>query len=510
MAGMSAWLFTRSNHCQSHAEQSHRPQLLRHRAVLTFAIAVRMWRHAEVNPTDFAASQLGCAKSDFPQTCLGACRNGGAEPKVFLPESTTGLSLVYSTLSSSSRARSAFEGLGRVLRHVADHGGNCALIFAGDSISHDTFLAAIAGALHLKFRLEGCSIMSKASGAARAHGSCSRSAVFGQDFASLSAGTSFLRHHKLRCERLTLRHIRPIDLTSSTTAHTLLANGSVMILNEGLWANRPAELVALLDAHVRPLLTHLAHMDASRRALVLWRETTPQHFWGRSGTGLYAERTGSATSHEGKPATACAPIDTHQRNDKGELVRDKANWRNKLFERWSRPWRAKAVKAHRTQHTASRGHAADPILSSAESAADSSAAMHGRRASVRSGNAHSSHGQHHSAAHTLPRGISGRTGQPSIHAHATVSQSLIAARNNDSLLHTSHSARWGSSSSLRTSNVSLFHIVPAFAALLPRHDLHVAPDCTHFCFTPFLWEPVWSAAADVLDSLQRREWTQSE
>ena len=40
-----------------------------------------------------------------------------------------------------------------------------------------------------------------------------------------------------------------------------------------------------------------------------------------------------------------------------------------------------------------------------------------------------------------------------------------------------------------------FGVVAAFAALAPRHDLHVAPDCTHFCFTPHLWAPVWRAAA---------------
>lgn len=63
---------------------------------------------------------------------------------------------------------------------------------------------------------------------------------------------------------------------------------------------------------------------------------------------------------------------------------------------------------------------------------------------------------------------------------------------------------WASSLPPNAVDVSILEVVPAFAALLPRHDLHSAPDCTHFCFTPFLWEPVWHAAADAMLAVQHK------
>ena len=36
-------------------------------------------------------------------------------------------------------------------------------------------------------------------------------------------------------------------------------------------------------------------------------------------------------------------------------------------------------------------------------------------------------------------------------------------------------------------------VVPQFDVLADRWDAHIAPDCTHFCYSLFLWEPVWWA-----------------
>ena len=67
-------------------------------------------------------------------------------------------------------------------------------------------------------------------------------------------------------------------------------------------------------------------------------------------------------------------------------------------------------------------------------------------------------------------------------------------------------ASWGSglpaaAAGAPAATASLFQTVSAFRALLPRHDLHVAPDCTHFCYTPLVWAPVWSDAARALDAV---------
>ena len=93
-------------------------------------------------------------------------------------------------------------------------------------------------------------------------------------------------------------YLNLIDFLRPHLAVSLLAGGprTIVIANEGLWANRPAELVAQLDKHARPWLVRLAATPPEQRALVLWRETTPQHFAGTSRTGLYAERSSSSSS----------------------------------------------------------------------------------------------------------------------------------------------------------------------------------------------------------------------
>ena len=40
--------------------------------------------------------------------------------------------------------------------------------------------------------------------------------------------------------------------------------------------------------------------------------------------------------------------------------------------------------------------------------------------------------------------------------------------------------------------------VPLFDAFVPRHDMHTAQDCTHYCYSPFLYAPLWNNAATEL------------
>jgi len=48
-------------------------------------------------------------------------------------------------------------------------------------------------------------------------------------------------------------------------------------------------------------------------------------------------------------------------------------------------------------------------------------------------------------------------------------------------------------------------LVPFFLVSLARHDLHKAQhgDCTHYCHSPLIWQPVWQAIYDVV--LQREQ-----
>lgn len=372
----------------------------------------------------------------LPHACLGGCRNGGAAPKVFLPDDAS-LTLQHSSDDNN--------GLARLVRHAP----GCAITFAGDSVTHDSWLAAMAGVLRLGWRLDHCTWRTPSckSGPSRCvngtammgdgesepfckpatPGMTEDVAVFLPPLAGKQRGK-----HKDRggggqrtrvsveaqgsasppsaqgasCESLTLRRVQLKDLNKNMEQRLyIIAREGLVIMNEGLWANRPAELTKLLDEHVKPLFDMRQLLlggppanespDFPMPATILWRETTPQHFGGSSGTGLFAERKGSAgTGTRGKKegAISCAAVNVSD----AEHVH-KAGWRNHLFEKWSRPWRG--AKARR--------HPKDPTV----------------------------------------------------------------------------------------------RIVPAFDALLPRHDLHVAPDCTHFCFSPFLWQPVWTAAADVLDDV---------
>ena len=119
-----------------------------------------------------------------------------------------------------------------------------------------------------------------------------------------------------RSGRMAVMHTVPP--TTTTAAGVLLASTSVLMLNVGLHANSAQEYTAMLEQQVRPLLEALA-LAPSR--LLLWRETTPQHFISASGSGLYAERL---TSDEPLLQRSCGAITNVTR----------ANWRNEHFRAW--------------------------------------------------------------------------------------------------------------------------------------------------------------------------------
>ena len=416
--------------------------------------------HAALVAEQLAGDGATCtAASPLSFACLGACRNGGHEPIHRLEAASP-------ALRSAWRGEATTAGVEALLRQVTSgSNSSCTLLFAGDSVSHDTYVAALAGAIKLGLHINECIWRGPPPckpGSARGTAPCKQLAArpprrslcvdshrhnFSADPAS-SVTFALPRQWRRRpngssCTSLRLQHMQLVDLISRPPlAASVLGGGRsvTVVINEGLWANRPAELISLLERHVRPLLVTLAATPRTQRASLLWRETTPQHFRGRSGTGLYAERSGSAATggqHSGS-SVECAPV----LMSSVEHVR-KANWRNKLFEKWSRPWRVRAPSAR--------------------------AASSRRLAAAQAGGAKSRASSHHvtPTSEHLP------------------------------------TPAWGSGLPPGEPTTSVITIVPAFEALLVRHDLHAPPDCTHFCYSPFVWEPLWQAAAAALERLVR-------
>lgn len=156
----------------------------------------------------------------------------------------------------------------------------------------------------------------------------------------------------------------------------------------------------------------------------------------------------------------------------------RAQWRNKQFEKWSRAWRARPP---------SRPSRTDALVG-------------GRRLAAPS---------------PLARGLSGNATMAAVStsaAAAAAKRSVKATKGNTrtTAQHTAHSKAsllsapaWGSGLTEHATSSSLFEVVSAFDALATRHDLHRPPDCTHFCYSPFLWEPMWADAARALASVKR-------
>ena len=238
----------------------------RHEHLTTSTMATSHWRPTTPPPSSPPSSQ----SSNHPPTpppcaplytlshaCLGACRNGGYEPIHRLDANSLALRLVHDGQT---------DGLANFLR------ASCTIIFAGDSVSHDTFIAAFAGALRLRLRLERCEWPEPTRKRAHApppHGSlCTTS-----NGTSSSAVFTVPSDERGSCKRLTLYHMQLIDLMRYHSR--LLLNGGpcsrgpracTLLLNEGLWANRPSELTSQLDKHVRPLFMHLAKMPSEPAA----------------------------------------------------------------------------------------------------------------------------------------------------------------------------------------------------------------------------------------------------
>jgi len=483
------------------------------------------------------------------QACFGACRNGGADPATFLPTNHPGLHLAYTTNNSTLEA--PFAGLELLLRRVLTTARGresaCSLTLAGDSVTHDTYVAALAGCLHLRLKLErcawrgvpscrgssaSCSLRQHTTPAALCGGSSSTtlSEAGASDLAVFSVPPSWRPTRRrqsldqrleqqgrasvpptVSCRRLTLRYTNLRELVVNRSRSTsILDGGGVLMMNAGLWANRPSELTGLLESDVRPLLDRLAASPLQSRARLLWRETSPQHFASRSGTGLFAERSGSAAASQ---TIRCAPVgsvvaavDPKSGADAKRVQKEtattraearietraegvaadgaaatveaevaaqrmrvsKAGWRNRHFERWSRPWRMQVHVLHRTHHHHEHRHKPQ-----GDTVTWSGGSVGGRRLGLRTSG-------HHGGAMGRSGPRAGPTNTTGSHSGGTMNLSS-----------------WGTA--LRADEpTTLLRIVPAFRALLPRHDLHAAPDCTHFCYSPWLWAPIWRAAAEAL------------
>jgi len=358
----------------------------------------------------------GC-EFPFKHGCLGACRSNGA----------LGTSMdMARRISTADDSSDPLSGLRRLLEgsHVA--APRCGLTIIGDSVSHDTFSAALVGALRLGFRLELCSNSPHvAFGKSRPEAAqrymkhenaswCAERNPREGDPSSLALlmrggkdqGKEGSQHATSRargCQHVVLRHILPGELYSAgggLLRHVLTCSFAI-IINEGLHANAPTEYTAILAKRVKPLLVAASSLARHERALLFWRETTPQHFPGSSGTGLFAER-----SHQKAARATCAPISGLDAltagvpSEKQRQAVDKSNWRNRHFASWRRS----------LARSASNG----------------------------------------SAPGDLSKLIDG--------------------------------------------------VLPVHALLMPRHDAKLAPDCTHFCFSPFLWTPMWRTLARLLET----------
>ena len=497
------------------------------------------------------AGSSGACPFGLKQVCLGACRNGGHEPVRWLAAGSDALRLAWRSAEDSA-GDSPLAGLEALLRQVVDSAAPlCShLTFAGDSVSHDSFLAAMAGGMKLGLRLQRCTLGAGGS-PQRPHGNAT-SRLAQWDNATLcqaptggaqpTSAIHSVAHFELpstwqttarnahahgtqrdgnagggtsssegsvgsdgggpaalsgeggaACSRLSIYHAPLAELRAdrSRIAWRLLGGGrtSTVIINEGLWANRASELTELLETNVRPLLSALARMPAARRANLLWRETTPQHFAGRSHTGLFAERTGTAaTSAANVAMPACAPVLLSS----ADHVR-KANWRNRQFDRWSRPWRVRL-----SAHSTGRRTTAPAASTSAPVARSGTSDTLGRKGSQ---TRRSTHAGRLLSPRASPRAEHSTTDSVAPRSLSVVERSARGdARGNSS--HPS-SAAWGSALVGSARPHSLFEIAPCFNALLPRSDLHLPPDCTHFCYTPLVWAPVWIALADALNLVVR-------
>ena len=228
----------------------------------------------------------------------------------------------------------------------------CTLLFAGDSVSHDAFIAAFAGAMGHRMRnllhFQNCEWLqppckpgttcsdprppysrqpslcnTSANHGATIIGRAKQAGPTASSFTFAVAPSARRPHAPASCKQLTIQHAFLASLASDPSFTSALLSGGpsvTIVINQGLWANRATELTSQLDTLFKPLLTIVTAIPSRQRATLLWRETTPQHFMGRSGTGLYAERTGSSSS---SGRVACGPI----RESSDDHVR-KANWRN--------------------------------------------------------------------------------------------------------------------------------------------------------------------------------------
>ena len=243
-------------------------------------------------------------------------------------------SLVWTPGSAPPQSHGALTSFSELMHRQVLSAPQCTFDFLGDSMSNDGWVAAVVAAMRLGFKLTSCRNSGALSAAYWKHEAqlYGQSALCPQVPASKPAVATFVAPEsaKARCPtifdgagngpRVTLRY-QNLPTTPEAAAQ-LLEGASVLMANIGLHANSISEYVWRLEVQVRPLLQALA--NAPER-LLLWRESTPQHFVTACGSGLWEDRI-----EHGDATHACAAVTN----------RTRANWRNEQFARWLGEWPA--------------------------------------------------------------------------------------------------------------------------------------------------------------------------
>ena len=243
-------------------------------------------------------------------------------------------SLVWRGSSPSpSHPQDALASFAELLHRRVLSEPQCTFEFLGDSMSNDGWVAAVAAAMRLGLKLSGC----KNGGALSNNYWKHEAPLYGQPAlcpqgSTLSATATFLapggsstscptaRDGNGKGASITLRYQ---NLPTTVEAAARVLNGSSLIMaNTGLHANSQGEYAWLLEVQARPLLQALASAPGR---VILWRESTPQHFVTACGSGLWEDRT-----EQGDAVHACAAVTN----------RTRANWRNEQFARWLNEWPA--------------------------------------------------------------------------------------------------------------------------------------------------------------------------
>ena len=319
------------------------------------------------------AHRANCS-APFWHSCLGACRHGAtlkADPMSNV-STLASLGLACAAGESAARTENAMNALYELLTtHVRPP--RCTLSFVGDSLMHDTFTAAVIGALRLGFRLRACNFTAGRSqwherekihhycGAGRwvkaNHNTIYGTAASHISHALLAApepesasehgradGDHTSHRRSPACSSVHLFYWSMGEKLSAwenkmhpTFPHSPVLYGasSVILLSFGTHANTPGELSKLWHKSA-PSFLKLANAHAQRalnvssRTSLLWLDVPPQHFEGFGGTGTY---------NLAAAFRRCVAVNASL-----------ASWRNALIHGWAAPWRAPGALTPNASH----------------------------------------------------------------------------------------------------------------------------------------------------------------